>query len=205
MRTIFNQMIRFMIIFFMILHFSNGQSNGPEYMGKINQEAEILYYHLKDDGIFPNNEKLPLIVYRQAIRFEEEGPGVVEDIFYQNGWRGSWRNGIYGFHHYHSTAHEVLGVYQGNCRVQLGGPAGEIFEIKKGDVVLIPAGVAHKNLGSSQDFKVVGAYPDGQSWDMNDGKEGERPTADRNIAKVKLPSKDPVFGDHGPAKDRWKP
>lgn len=194
-----------MIIFFMILHFSNGHPNGPGNMGKINQETEILYFHLRDDGIFPNNEKLPLILYRQVIRFQDGGPEVVEEVFHQNGWGSSWRNGIYGFHHYHSTTHEVLGVYQGNCRVQLGGPEGEIFEIKKGDVVLIPAGVAHKNLGSSQDFKLVGAYPNGQSWNMNYGKKGERPLADQNIAKVKLPEKDPVLGDHGPVKERWNP
>ncbi|MBS0000436.1 MAG: hypothetical protein KFF73_15755 [Cyclobacteriaceae bacterium] len=71
--------------------------------------------------------------------------------------------------------------------------------------MLIPAGVAHKNLGSSADFRVVGAYPEGQSWDMNYGKEWERPTADENIRKVKLPVMDPVFGQEGPVIDQWKP
>lgn len=173
--------------------------------GPINQEAEILTVMLKDDGVFPNNGKLPIILYRKVIRFEDEGPEIVENIFKENNWGGGWRNGIYSYHHYHSTAHEVLGVYSGQCKVQLGGPEGKVFDIKKGDVVLIPAGVAHKNLGSSSGFRVVGAYPDGQSWDMNYGNEGERPNADRNIDRVRLPGKDPVFGERGPVKDRWNP
>jgi len=172
-------------------------------METINTNAEIIHVLLKDDGIFPNNEELPLIVYKKAIQFNDEGAEVVEDLFYKNGWGGSWRNGIYSFHHYHSTAHEVLGVYSGNCKVQLGGPEGEIFEIEKGDVILIPAGVAHKNLGSSNNFRVVGAYPKGQNWDMNYGREGERPEADKNIRNVNLPSFDPVYKNEGPVMDYW--
>ncbi len=73
-----------------------------------------------------------------------------------------WRNGIYGFHHYHSTAHEVLGVYAGWTDVQFGGQAGIGVRLEKNDVVLIPAGVAHKNLAQSTGFGIVGAYPRGQ-------------------------------------------
>ena len=72
-----------------------------------------------------------------------------------------------------------------------------------GDVIIIPAGVAHKNLGSSGDFRCVGAYPPGQDWDMNYGKAGERPAADENIANVPLPVADPVFGFEGPLMKNW--
>ncbi len=172
---------------------------------KLPEETQIITRLLQDDGTFPNNEKLPLIVYKNAIDLSGgEGASKVENTFQVNGWGGSWRNGIYSYHHYHSTAHEVLGVYEGNARVQLGGPEGEVFEVEKGDVILIPAGVAHKNLESSSDFRVVGAYPEGQSWDMNYGKEGERPAADRNIEKVPLPDKDPVYGSVGPVHDHWR-
>ena len=172
-------------------------------MIRINADAEIQTLILGDDGVFPNNERLCLIVYRQVIDINGSGPEAFEDTFKKNNWGNSWRNGIYSFHHYHSTAHEVLGVYRGNARVQLGGPDGEIVEVMAGDIVLIPAGVAHKNLGASPDFRVVGAYPVGQSWDMNYGKAGERPGTDRNIERVPLPSKDPVFGNSGPVIDSW--
>lgn len=58
-------------------------------------------------------------------------------------------------------------------------------------MILIPAGVAHKNL-ENQDFAVVGAYPKGRSYDMNTGKSKERPDADINIAAVPIPEADPL-------------
>jgi uncharacterized protein YjlB len=170
----------------------------------VNPEPEVISQPLEDDGTFPNNPAHPLIVYKKAIRIESnQGANIIEDIFHSNKWGGSWRNGIYPFHHYHSTAHEVLGVYKGEARVQFGGEKGPILAVEAGDVVIIPAGVAHKNINSSYDFRVVGAYPAGQSWDMNYGKEGERPAADRDIASVPEPSTDPVYGDMGPLKELW--
>ena len=68
-----------------------------------------------------------------------------------------------------------------------------------GDVVIIPAGVGHKNLAASADFRVIGAYPRGQAWDICYGKPGERPRADQNIARVALPTADPLFGQRRPA------
>jgi uncharacterized protein YjlB len=133
-----------------------------------------------------------------------EFASAVEAAFHRNGWGDSWRNGIYGTHHYHSTAHEALGVYAGSARVQLGGESGPVFEIRAGDVVVIPAGVAHKRLSSTADFAVVGAYPDGQRPDMCYGSSGERPRTEENIRRVPAPGKDPVFGDGGPLLDAWK-
>lgn len=170
----------------------------------INQSPEIISELLVDDGTFPNNERLPLMVYKSAIAVPLKDPaGAVERILKENQWGGSWRNGIYTYHHYHSTAHEVLGIYGGIVTVQLGGPNGIIVECAVGDVIIIPAGVAHKNLGSSKDFRCVGAYPSGQNWDMNYGKPGERPKADQNIAKVPLPNNDPVYGADGPLIKGW--
>jgi uncharacterized protein YjlB len=170
----------------------------------LNQSPEIISEILVDDGTFPNNDKLPLMVYKNAIAIPTQDPaGAVERIFRENEWGNSWRNGIYTYHHYHSTAHEVLGIYGGTVTVQLGGPNGIIVEGAAGDVIIIPAGVAHKNLGSSGDFRCVGAYPPGQDWDMNYGKPGERPKADQNIAKVPLPNNDPVYGADGPLIKGW--
>ena len=166
--------------------------------------GKLIHRLLSDDGIFPNNENLPLLLYQGAMDLSMRHPArAVEDLFSAHRWVGSWRNGIFGYHHYHSTAHEVLGVYSGNAHVQLGGAKGPEFTIQRGDVIVIPAGVAHKNLGSSFDFRVVGAYPAGQRWDMNYGKAKERPRTDRNIAEVPLPEKDPVFGYVGPVIEIW--
>ena len=169
------------------------------------QSARVMNHLIRGDETFPNNEKLSLLVYQSALNLPRSDPAtIVEELFELNGWSGSWRNGIYGFHHYHSTAHEVLGVYSGSAEVRLGGNNGVSLTIDRGDVIIIPAGVAHKNLGSSSNFRVVGAYPQGQGPDMCYGKAGERPRTDHNIAKVQLPQKDPVYGTDGPLKAQWK-
>ena len=99
----------------------------------------------------------------------EPRPEWFEERFAANGWTGAWRNGVFDWHHYHQTTHEVLGCYRGRARVQLGGPDGEVHDIAPGDVVVIPAGCAHKRLEASGDFAVVGAYPGGVTPDMQDG------------------------------------
>jgi uncharacterized protein YjlB len=171
----------------------------------INPKPEILVHLITDDGIFPNNKHLPLLVLKDVFPGKEKAdPELIERTFFKNSWKGSWRNGLYPFHHYHSTAHEVLGIYSGSLRVQFGGVEGKIVVGSAGDVLVLPAGLAHKNIWSSHDFRVVGAYPAGTSWDMNYGKDGERPASDKNIAKVPLPPADPVYGSDGPLMIHWK-
>lgn len=168
-------------------------------------EPEIQSILFKDDGTFPNNEKLPLIIVQNV--FDPDSRNLVEIIektFHGNGWGGSWRNSLFNFHHYHSTAHEVLGLYSGWVKAHFGGPKGKIVDAKIGDVIIVPAGVSHKNLEQSTDFRCVGAYPKGQSRDMNYGNAGERPQTDENIKIVSLPKTDPVFGKSGPLKRFWE-
>jgi uncharacterized protein YjlB len=166
--------------------------------------GDVLSVVLPDDGRFPNS-LLPLLVYKKAL---EEIVGDIasafERLFLKNHWSDSWRNGVYDFHHYHSTAHEVLGVFRGSAILQLGGPAGITVHAEAGNCVIIPAGVAHKRLERSADFAVVGAYPLGQSPDMCYGKAEERPEADRNISRAPLPEGDPVRGKGGPLVELWR-
>jgi uncharacterized protein YjlB len=165
----------------------------------------VITHTLTDDGIFPNNPNLPVLVYPEAVSLVVHDPAAVfEALFTTHGWGNGWRNGIYGFHHYHSTAHEVLGVFRGHATVQCGGEHGITLSIQAGDVIVIPVGVAHKNVGCSRDFGVVGAYPFGQNWDTCYGRPGERPQADRNITRVALPQADPVHGAHGPLVTHWR-
>jgi uncharacterized protein YjlB len=159
------------------------------------QPPVILSTLLKDDGTIPNNSRLPLLVYQNALNFGTgDAASVIEQILEVNQWGGSWRNGIYPYHHYHSTAHEVLVVYAGQATVQLGGEKGILQTIQQGDAIVLPAGVGHKRI----------AYPEGQDWDMCYGKPGERPEADRNIERVPLPKTDPLYGGAGPLMGQWK-
>ena len=169
------------------------------------RSAEIEVYLFEDDGTIPNNPKLPLLLYRSALDFGQDDPArLCEKVFAAHGWDDAWRNGIYAFPHYHSTAHEVLGIAHGHLRVRLGGAQGRQFTVHPGDVIAIPAGVGHQNLGSSPNLLVVGAYPRGQSWDLCRGVPDERPRVLENIARVPLPDTDPVYGEAGPLIGHWR-
>ncbi|MBC7743494.1 MAG: cupin domain-containing protein [Flavobacterium sp.] len=168
------------------------------------QQAYEVFQVIEADQTFPNNALLPLIIYKGALLIlPGDDVNVIETLFKRNGWSNSWVDGIFNYHHYHSNTHEVMGVYSGKADVQMGGPNGGFIELNRGDVLIIPAGVAHKCLKCSDDFKVLGAYPEGFTYDMNYGNEGERPKADHNIALVPIPAKDPVYGADGPLKYNW--
>lgn len=176
----------------------------PDAFRDVLEAPELIEETFSDDGTFPNNEELPTLVLRGAFRRSVSNLAAeMERVFRRHNWRGTWRNGIFLYHHYHSTSHEVLGVSRGQAHVQLGGPEGTALEVHAGDVMVLPAGVAHKNLGAEGSFQVVGGYPNGRRWDLKTGKPGERPEADRNIAEVPRPSQDPVYGDTGPVVERW--
>ncbi|HEX2151108.1 MAG TPA: cupin domain-containing protein [Stellaceae bacterium] len=166
------------------------------------QSLRIETYHFADDGTVPNSA-LPLVVYRGALPDTGDRAAFCEEMFARNFWPDSWRNGIYPYHHYHSTAHEVLGIARGNARVRLGGESGRSVELREGDVVVIPAGVAHKREAASGDLLVIGSYPRGQSPDMCKAEPDRHDRAAASIATVPLPTADPVTGGAAPLLDCW--
>jgi uncharacterized protein YjlB len=154
----------------------------------------------EDDGAIPNS-RLPVLVYHEVS--EATDAADCEALFARNGWLGSWRDGIFSFHHFHSTAHEVLGIVAGSASVVLGGPSvGRQFDVSAGDVLVLPAGTGHFNAGSS-DLLVVGAYPDGMDWDLRRGEPAEHEEVLENIQAVPLPKADPVRGVGGPLISLW--
>lgn len=158
-------------------------------------------YRFADDGTIPNSV-LPLLVYRRALA-DADLAGALERRFGANDWCGGWRNGIYGFHHFHSISHEVLGIARGDAVVRFGGEHGESVAVEAGDVVVIPAGVGHCLERGSRDLLVVGAYPEGRGWDLRRGNPDERAEVLANIAAVALPVTDPVHGPDGPLTEAW--
>jgi len=165
------------------------------------RQAKPVVLRFEDDGDIPNNN-LPLLYYPQVIDPAIVSASLIERLFENNGWPDSWRNGVFPFPHYHSNAHEVLGCYRGQADVRLGGAGGRVQQVQPGDVVILPAGVGHENLGKSGDFAVVGSYPHGQSPDLCRG--GERPPdVLRAISAVPSPMTDPVFGKAGGLLAHW--
>lgn len=156
-----------------------------------------------DDGHIPNNPRLPLLLYCGVLRPDAVSAGACERLFAANGWGGGWRNGIYGSHHFHSTAHEVLGIVRGRARVTFGGPEGKTVELGAGDVAILPAGTGHKREESSGDLLVIGAYPGGMRFDTLWGDPAEHDRAVVNISRVPVPDLDPVYGSEGPLQRIW--
>lgn len=148
----------------------------------------------------PNNPRLPLLIYRGVLALAGDAAGRCEALFAGHGWCGAWRNGIFSYDHFHESMHEVLGIVRGRARVRFGGDGGLEAEVEAGDVVVIPAGVGHRNLGASGDFLVIGAYPGGGYPDTST-KAG--PDADTQVSRVPVPDSDPVYGRAGPLVERW--
>lgn len=151
-------------------------------------QKECIRLFLKDDGVFPNNAKVPLVLHRQVVPTAggSATAQAMETIFEENGWEPQWHGSLYTVHHYHATTHEAIGVLCGEATVQFGGPQGPEIQVSAGDALLIPAGVAHC-LKSSTRFRVIGAYPPGCTPDMCVGAAGERPDADHAIRQAPLP------------------
>ncbi len=159
----------------------------------------------RDDGVIPNNPKLPFVHYLGVVAVPERGEpaAVFEELFARNGWGDSWRNGIYDYVHYHSGTHEVLGVARGRARVRFGGNNGKVVELRAGDVAILPAGTGHQSLAASKDLLVVGAYPPDGKYDECRGSRQEHERALGSIPKVPLPANDPVYGADGPLMQAW--
>ena len=186
----------------------------------------VEHHLLREAGGSPNNETLPLIVYRAAVDVGGDEPeSVLERTFGENDWGDGFRGDTYPFPHYHSAAHEVVGCARGKARLQFGGPRGPVVDVKAGDAVLIPAGVVHCRLDDAPGYASVGAYPPGQSPDLCVSSEAdaeaarqrddtsdlelkvvgrnELPGTKASIAGTALPATDPIAGPDGPVATLW--
>jgi uncharacterized protein YjlB len=169
-------------------------------MSSTSTEPEVL--KLVRNGWMPNNEYLPVLLYRAALSPAGIDPASeFETLFQCNGWPPRWRNGVYQFHHYHSTAHEVLGFAAGSATLILGGENGHQLEVRAGDIALLPTGTGHCEWKASSDFLVVGAYPPDQEWDIC--RSAPSPEAIERMRKLPFPKSDPVFGSAGPMVRIW--
>jgi uncharacterized protein YjlB len=156
------------------------------------------------NGWIPNNQHLPVLVYRSAIKPVGPDPAsLFEQAFAANGWPPQWRNGIYDFHHFHPSTHEVLGFAAGQARLILGGPGtiGREVTVRAGDVVVLPAGTGHCKIEASADFLVVGAYPPHE--DIGISRVALTTDGLQQMHQVLFPASDPLSGTNGPLVKLW--
>ena len=63
-------------------------------------------FQLDRNGWVPNNQRLAVLIYHNVIDSKgEDAAEALESMFRRNDWPPQWRNGVYPFHHYHTTAH----------------------------------------------------------------------------------------------------
>jgi uncharacterized protein YjlB len=143
----------------------------------------------------PNHPAFPVLIYHD-VDAAADGPDAARALFAEHGWGGSWVDGVFDFHHFHSTSHEALAVVAGAARLELGGPRGEAFDVAAGDVLVLPAGTGHRRASARDGFTVVGAYPAGQEdYDLLRGDDPDGVAAARErIAALPAPPEDPVGG-----------
>lgn len=148
----------------------------------------------KPDGGVPNNA-LPVLIYHRVIPPDTaDNAEYLEHLFRTNGWPPQWRYPVYTFTHFHSNTHEVLGVYAGSAKLQLGGEHGKIIEVNVGDVLLLPAGIGHKQISADEDFMLVGAYPPDMKADLCHNELPQLAARTKAVNAVPLPATDPVTG-----------
>jgi uncharacterized protein YjlB len=160
--------------------------------------------HLKPNGWMPNSP-LPVLLYRNALPTSPDPANTLADtmerLFTTNGWPPQWRNGVYDFHHYHSTAHEVLGFATGRADLVLGGEGGEPVTVHAGDVLVLPTGTGHCRITASGDFLVIGAYPANEHWDIC--RTAPTPEVLERMRHVRFPASDPLTGASGALPKLW--
>ncbi len=156
---------------------------------------------LQGDGTFPNNAVYPLLLYRAVFDAARDGDGAA--LLERNGWTRPWAWGVFEYHHYHTTAWEALLCIRGEADVQFGGPTGPVLTPTEGDLVLVPPGVAHKQLRSERGFLLLGAYPDHEGCSTPDAdtvRSAPSARQERAILACPAPLRCPRWGAAAP----WK-
>ncbi|KAI5241433.1 hypothetical protein E4T43_05506 [Aureobasidium subglaciale] len=170
------------------------------------KEVKISKHQIPAHGLTPNTsiQKKPLLLYRGAFRANTRASQIEEHLRGLGVVEPAWRYTMYSTSHFHTTSHEVLCISHGSASLCFGhedNPSCVKETVKQGDVVIVPAGVAHRLLNDLEGgFEMVGSYPKGKSWDMCYGKKGEEGKV-KGIGGLGWFGKDPLYGETGPAVD----
>ncbi|CAD0093599.1 unnamed protein product [Aureobasidium mustum] len=157
------------------------------------KELKVAKHQIPAHGLTPNTsiQNKPLLLYRNAFKTNTSAGQIEEHLTNVGVVDPAW-----------STSHEVLAICNGEAKLCFGhedNPSRVEETLKQGDVVVVPAGVAHRLLEDIKGgFEMVGSYPRGLSWDMCYGKKGEESKV-KGIEKLGWFEKDPVYGEEGPA------
>jgi len=106
-----------------------------------------------------SNSGLPVVLYRGVLPSHTANKAqIFRERFKRAGWTGIWTDTIYDYTHFHSNAHEVLGIAEGRITLRLGGEDGSMLRLRAGDMLVLPAEGGHRRVGGDDGLKVIGAY-----------------------------------------------
>ena len=168
------------------------------------KELRVTKHLIPAHGLIPNTsiQNKPMMIYHAAFNSKPPASAIEEHLSSIGAVQPQWRYTMYSTSHFHSTSHEVLGIASGEARLCFGherNPKRVEEVVKAGDVVVLPAGVAHRLLEDlAGGFQMVGSYPKGCNWDMCYGNKGEEEKIE-SIKELRWFQKDPIYGHEGPA------
>ena len=149
-------------------------------------------------------QKKPLLIYHSAFHPSISASTIENHLSIVGIVTPQWRYTMFSESHFHSTAHEVLCVASGKAKLCFGGennPKRVEPTVGKGDVMVVPGGVAHRLLEDIEGgFNMVGSYEAGKSWDICYGRKGEEEKVEA-ISGLGWFKRDPIYGDSGPCLD----
>ena len=114
------------------------------------KDLQVLTHQIPSYHLVPNTtlHNKPLLIYRAAFPPPLTNASLIESHLTSVGVVApQWRYTMYSTSHFHSTSHEVLGIANGRARLCFGHEENEgrvVEEVRKGNVVVVPAGVAHR-------------------------------------------------------------
>ncbi|KAJ0279403.1 hypothetical protein CBS470a_009274 [Colletotrichum nupharicola] len=158
-------------------------------------------YVVKRTEHCPNSD-FPVLVYRGVLGAGEElSEDEVSERLQQYGWV------------------KKVGIFQGRSELVFGeggsDPAGSGVRcwVRPGDVVVVPAGVAHASVADEKaapgekEYRYVGVYPEeSPQWRSEMGRKPlqEKQGLVEEVEGVGLPRMDPLYGVDGPLTKIWK-
>ena len=173
-------------------------------------KLSVKRYQILAHGLIPNTaiQNRPVYLYNSVFPMNSTAGDIESHLRSQGIVQPQWRYTMYNETHFHSNTHEVLCVSTGAARLCFGGednPGKVERGVKKGDVIILPAGVGHRLLEDlTGDFDMVGSYPvGGPRWDMCYGREGEEEKI-KGIERLKWFDRDPIYGDKGPVVESYQ-
>ncbi|KAE9363709.1 hypothetical protein N431DRAFT_389825 [Stipitochalara longipes BDJ] len=160
-------------------------------------------HQIPRQNLIPNTsiQAKPLLIYHSCLPSAATASSIEAHLKETGVVFPQWRYTMYNVTHFHASTHEVLCVFSGQAKLCFGGefnPSKVETGVQKGDVIIIPAGVAHRLLDDfNSNFQMVGSYPRGKHPDMCCGKKEEEEKI-KGISTLGWFERDPLYGDDGP-------